>query len=123
MENKTQNYTPEILKIIRSNTSPGIMRNKLEDYHENDLAEVFPELTVKERVKLCRILDLDMLSDIFEHTDEKEAAEYLGISYWLVNQLVRRKQIPCARVGGRVLFRIKALDEYLSAKEEKSLNK
>ena len=78
MENKTQNYTPEILKIIRSNTSPGIMRNKLEDYHENDLAEVFPELTVKERFKLCRILDLDMLSDIFEHTDEKEAAEYLN---------------------------------------------
>lgn len=78
MENKVQNYTPEILKIIRSNTSPGIMRNKLEDYHENDLAEVFPELTVKERIKLCRILDLDMLSDIFEHTDEKEAAEYLN---------------------------------------------
>ena len=24
----------------------------------------------------------------------KEAAEYLGISYWLINQLVRRKQIP-----------------------------
>ena len=53
----------------------------------------------------------------------KETAEYLGISYWLVNQLVRRKQIPCARVGGRVLFRVKALDEYLSAKEENSLNK
>lgn len=53
----------------------------------------------------------------------KETAEYLGVSYWLVNQLVRRKQIPCARVGGRVLFRIKALDEYLSAKEEKSLNR
>lgn len=53
----------------------------------------------------------------------KETAEYLGVSYWLVNQLVRRKQIPCARVGGRVLFRVKALDEYLSAKEENSLNK
>ena len=53
----------------------------------------------------------------------KKTAEYLGVSYWLVNQLVRRKQIPCARVGGRVLFRVKALDEYLSAKEEKSLNK
>jgi len=53
----------------------------------------------------------------------KETAEYLGVSYWLVNQLVRRKQIPCARVGGRVLFRVKALDEYLSAKEEKSLNR
>lgn len=53
----------------------------------------------------------------------KETAEYLGVSYWLVNQLVRRKQIPCARVGGRVLFRVKALDEYLSAKEENSLNR
>ena len=53
----------------------------------------------------------------------KETAEYLGVSYWLVNQLVRRKQIPYERVGGRVLFRIKALDEYLSEKEEKSLNK
>ncbi len=53
----------------------------------------------------------------------KETAEYLGVSYWLVNQLVRRKQIPCARVGGRVLFRVKALDEYLSAKEVNSLNK
>lgn len=28
----------------------------------------------------------------------KEAAEYLGISYWLITQLVRRKQIPCSRV-------------------------
>ena len=53
----------------------------------------------------------------------KETAEYLGISYWLVNQLVRRKQIPCARVGGRVLFRVQALNEYLKEKEEKSIRK
>lgn len=53
----------------------------------------------------------------------KETAEYLGISYWLVNQLVRRKQIPCARVGGRVLFRIQALDEYLKEKEESSIKR
>ena len=53
----------------------------------------------------------------------KGTAEYLGISYWLVNQLVRRKQIPCARVGGRVLFRVQSLDEYLKEKEEKSLKK
>ena len=35
----------------------------------------------------------------------KEAAEYLGISYWLITQLVKRKQIPCSRVGKRILFR------------------
>lgn len=53
----------------------------------------------------------------------KETAEYLGISYWIVNQLVRRKQIPCARVGGRVSFRVQALDEYLKEKEENSIKK
>lgn len=53
----------------------------------------------------------------------KETAEYLGVSYWLVNQLVRRKQIPCARVGGRVLFRVQALDDYLKEKEENSIKK
>ena len=52
----------------------------------------------------------------------KEAAEYLGISYWLINQLVRQKQIPCSKVGGKFLFRVQALDEYLSNKEQESVN-
>ncbi len=51
----------------------------------------------------------------------KEAAEYLGISYWLITQLVKRKQIPCSRVGRRILFRKDALDVYLSKKENDSL--
>ena len=49
----------------------------------------------------------------------KEAAEYLGISYWLINQLVRKKQIPCSKVGGKILFRVQALDEYLSNKGQR----
>ena len=51
----------------------------------------------------------------------KETAEYLGVSYWLVTQLVRRKQIPCSRVGGKVLFRKEALDKYLNEKEKASI--
>ena len=51
----------------------------------------------------------------------KEAAEYLGISYWLITQLVRKKKIPCSRVGNRILFRKEALDIYLSKKENDSL--
>ena len=53
----------------------------------------------------------------------KETAEYLGISYWLITQLVRRKQIPCSRVGKRILFRKEALDNYLSSKEDDSICK
>ena len=52
----------------------------------------------------------------------KEAAEYLGISYWLINQLVRRKEIPRSKVGGKFLFRVQVLDEYLSSKEQESVN-
>lgn len=51
----------------------------------------------------------------------REAADYLGISYWLTTQLVKRKQIPCSKVGGKYLFRVQALDEYLSAKEKESV--
>lgn len=51
----------------------------------------------------------------------KEASVYLGISYWLTTQLVKRKQIPCSRVGGKVLFRKEALDNYLRQQEEASV--
>lgn len=52
----------------------------------------------------------------------KETAEYLGVSYWLVTQLVKRKQIPCSRVGGKVLFRKEALDNYLKKQEDAYIN-
>ena len=52
----------------------------------------------------------------------KETAEYLGVSYWLVTQLVKRKKIPCSRVGGKVLFRKEAIDNYLKKQEEASIN-
>ncbi len=52
----------------------------------------------------------------------KESAEYLEISYWLINQLVRRKEIPCSKVGGKSLFRVQVLDEYLNKKEQESVN-
>ena len=51
----------------------------------------------------------------------KEAAEYLGISHWLINQLVRRKEIPCSKVGGKFLFRVQVFDEYLNTKEHESV--
>ena len=78
MEKRVQDYSKEILKIIRSNTSPAVMAGRLQDYHENDLADVLPMLTVQERCKLYRILDTDVLSDIFEYTEEENAAEYLS---------------------------------------------
>lgn len=77
MENRTQNYAKEILDIIKSNVSPAVLSKRLQDFHENDLAEVLPELSSAERSKLYRIFDLDILSDILEYTDEETAVAYL----------------------------------------------
>ena len=42
-------YEKEIIDIIRGNASPKYMRDKLDDYHENDIAEVLSKLTIEER--------------------------------------------------------------------------
>ena len=72
-----RDYEGEIIAIIRSNASPKLMREKLEDYHGNDIAGILPELTVPERKKLYRILPDDQLSDVLEHTDEEDGGLYL----------------------------------------------
>lgn len=71
-------YEKEIIDIIRGNASPKYMRDKLDDYHENDIAEVLSKLTVDERKKLYRVLTRDKLSEIFEYTDEDDASVYLN---------------------------------------------
>ncbi|MBR0154354.1 MAG: magnesium transporter, partial [Lachnospiraceae bacterium] len=70
------NYEEEVIRLIRGNTSPRILREKLEDYHENDIASVLDHLTPTERKKLYRILTVSMLSEIFEYTDD--AATYIN---------------------------------------------
>ena len=76
--NEKPDYKAEILAIIRSNATPKMMRYQLEDYHGRDLAEVLPLLTSNERVKIYRVLDNDILSDILEYLDEDDAGRLLS---------------------------------------------
>ncbi|MBR3404039.1 MAG: magnesium transporter, partial [Firmicutes bacterium] len=71
-------YGEEIKAIIRSNASPKIMKAKLEDYHANDIAVILDELTAAQRIKVYRVLDDVMLSDILEYLDEDDASRFLG---------------------------------------------
>lgn len=48
----------------------------------------------------------------------QEAADYLGISYWLILELVKRKQIPCTDLGRRKLFRKETLDNWMTQREQ-----
>ena len=45
--------------------------------------------------------------------DSVEAAEYLGISYWLIHKLVREKKIPYYKIESKTLFTKEILDKYI----------
>ena len=68
----------EIIAVIRSDESPKIMMNRLEDFHESDIADVIKDLTASERKKFYRICTPKMLGGIFEFLDEEEAGAYLN---------------------------------------------
>ena len=45
--------------------------------------------------------------------DSVEAAEYLGISYWLIRKLVREKKIPYYKIESKTLFTKEILAKYI----------
>lgn len=65
-------YTKELETIIKSDVSDVEIRKQLEDYHENDIADVLEELTLEERKKLYRILGKETVSEIFTYLEDVE---------------------------------------------------
>lgn len=51
----------------------------------------------------------------------KQAAQYIGISYWTLLNLTRQGQIKHFRGGNKLLFRQKSLDEWMSEAEDASI--
>ena len=79
MENQIlneQNYVGEIIDIIRQNLYDAETGRRLEQYHDNDIAEAFSQLDAEERKRLYRMLDSERISDIFTYIDDVE--KYIG---------------------------------------------
>ena len=67
-------------------------------------------------------MNSNSLTSVYRTTlTAKEAAEYLGVSYWFITQLVKRRQIPCIRLGNRLLFRVQTLQEHMQQQEINSI--
>ncbi len=71
-----QDYSGEILGIIRSGLGPMEIKEKLQEYHENDIAGVFEELEFEEQEWLRQILGNEEMSEIVSYLDD--AGEYLS---------------------------------------------
>jgi excisionase family DNA binding protein len=47
----------------------------------------------------------------------KESAKYIGISERGMYRLLEKREIRPSRIGGRVVFRLQVLDQFLISKE------
>lgn len=63
-------YKAEIVRTVRSSLSPLALRDRILEYHENDIAEALSDLTADERGRLFNLLDTDTLTDILEYAED-----------------------------------------------------
>ena len=71
-----RDYSAQILGIIRGSGNDDEIKAQLQEYHENDIASVFEELTPEERERLLEILGSEIMSDVVSFLDD--AGEYLS---------------------------------------------
>ena len=67
---KEPNYVEDLLEIIRSGLSKEELLAKLDDYHENDIAEAVEALDARERKKLYPILGAERVSEIIKYFND-----------------------------------------------------
>ena len=63
-------YEKELAAIIRSRRPDSVIREELDNYHENDIAAVLEELTPQERKRLYKILGVEKVSEIFAYLED-----------------------------------------------------
>ena len=63
-------YTAELLTLLRSRRPIMELRQEMEDYHDNDLADLLEQLSVADRRRMYRILGMDRTSDVFAYLDD-----------------------------------------------------
>lgn len=64
-----RNYELEIEQIIDSDISDEEKREKLDDYHESDIANVVENLTKEERLKLYKLLGDEKTAELFSYLE------------------------------------------------------
>lgn len=67
-----EEFVLEILSIIKSDQSIKKKKEALQNYHENDIAEVIPFLDEQEISYLFKLLDKDGLSEVISYAEDAE---------------------------------------------------
>ena len=69
-------YAQDLLDTLHSDLPLIEKIERLQGYHENDIAEILPSLTQAERMRLYRILGKEMTAEVFAYLEDPE--EFIG---------------------------------------------
>jgi magnesium transporter len=67
-----EDFVQEILETLRSNLPQEELLDRLSDYHENDIASAFEQLSPEERSALYPILGAERISEIFSYLEDPQ---------------------------------------------------
>ena len=66
---KRPNYAEQLLKIIQSPLKNEVLLDRLNDYHERDIADALELLSPQQRKKLYPVLGAERLAEIFSYLE------------------------------------------------------
>ena len=66
---KRPNYAEELLKIIQRPLKNEVLLDRLNDYHERDIADALELLSPQQRKKLYPVLGAERLAEIFSYLE------------------------------------------------------
>lgn len=67
-----RDFKQEILDILRGEENTSVMKEKIQDYHDNDIASALEEMSGEERKRFYQIFSDEEISDIFAYLDNVE---------------------------------------------------
>jgi magnesium transporter len=76
MDEKSE-FQKQLYSLLESDLPDDELHEKLSDYHEADIASIYPDLSEGARKRLARILSADVMSDIFSYLENPE--DYLEV--------------------------------------------
>lgn len=76
IEDIAEDYVGELLELIRSGIPEDELKEKLEDYHDNDIAGAIEQLTPEERRSLYRVLGMERAAEVFTYLEDVD--EYIA---------------------------------------------
>jgi len=75
-----RNYSAQILAVIRGGYEDCEIRQRLQKYHEKDIAGVFEQLTSEERRRLLEVMGSEFISEIVGLVDKERGDDYAKLA-------------------------------------------